>query len=95
MAKFLLVFARLLKVVELFYQATAEANNLSAVNAARELYISLMDCVCGGERPYMNPEQLNDEHLRIRDRAIEAFQTTRKMGGAEFSEMYRGTLEKV
>ncbi|CAG0883977.1 unnamed protein product [Darwinula stevensoni] len=75
-------------------EATAEANNLSAVNAARELYMSLMDCVCGGERPYMNQEQLTNEHLRIRDRAIETFQSTRKMGGAEFSEMYQVMLEK-
>lgn len=73
--------------------ATAEANNLTAVAAAKDLYTQLMDEVCGGNRPYLNTAHLEAEHLRIRDKALLQFSTKRKMGGEEFSEKYRDGLE--
>jgi len=73
--------------------ATAEANNLSAVAAAKELYHNLMENVCGGAKPYLNSAHLETEHLRIKDKAMEQFSAKRKMGGEEFSETYRVKLE--
>uniref|UniRef100_A0A0K8TP26 Putative conserved plasma membrane protein n=1 Tax=Tabanus bromius TaxID=304241 RepID=A0A0K8TP26_TABBR len=73
--------------------ATAEANNLTAVAAAKELYVQLMEEVCGGTRPYLNTGHLDAEHLRIKDKALFQFASKRKMGGEEFSEKYRERLE--
>lgn len=73
--------------------ATAEANNLTAVAMAKELYIKQMEEVCGGERPYLKTNQLEAEHYKIRDKAIEKFRAKRKMGGEEFSKKYCESLE--
>ncbi|XP_055848492.1 atlastin isoform X1 [Episyrphus balteatus] len=73
--------------------ATAEANNLTAVAAAKELYSQLMEEVCGGTRPYLSTGHLDAEHLRIKDKALFQFATKRKMGGDEFSEKYREQLD--
>lgn len=72
--------------------ATAEANNLSAVAAAKEVYSSQMDAVCGGNQPYLNLSQLEAQHMDIKKQAINQFTSTRKMGGEEFSSSY---LEKL
>ncbi|XP_072929621.1 atlastin-like isoform X2 [Epargyreus clarus] len=68
--------------------ATAEANNLTAVAEAREVYTTLMEEVCGGARPYLQPQLLDAEHRRARDKALHAFRSKRKMGGDEFSQAY-------
>ncbi|KAK9497543.1 hypothetical protein O3M35_004244 [Rhynocoris fuscipes] len=73
--------------------ATAEANNLSAVAAAKETYHTGMENVCGGAKPYLNSAHLETEHLRIKALAIDQFRNKRKMGGEEFSETYRQKLE--
>ncbi|XP_039248263.2 atlastin-2-like [Styela clava] len=75
-------------------QATAEANNLAAVAQARDLYIGLMEKVCGGDMPYVNPELLDDRHNEIKQQAEEQFTNTRKMGGEEFSARYKINLIK-
>ncbi|KAI4468389.1 guanylate binding protein [Holotrichia oblita] len=74
--------------------ATAEANNLSAVADAKEMYVKLMDDVCGGTRPYLNTNTMESEHKRVKDKALHQFQSKRKMGGDEFSEKYKEQLEK-
>lgn len=76
-------------------QATAEANNLSAVAEAKEVYVQLMDDVCGGAKPYLNTALMESEHRRVIDKALHHFNSKRKMGGEEFSETYRIQLEKV
>ncbi|RZF47369.1 hypothetical protein LSTR_LSTR009108 [Laodelphax striatellus] len=73
--------------------ATAEANNLSAVAAAKETYHQLMESICGGAKPYLNTAHLETEHLRIKEKAMDQFSKKRKMGGEEFSENYRVKLE--
>ncbi|XP_037025907.1 atlastin isoform X4 [Bradysia coprophila] len=73
--------------------ATAEANNLTAVAAAKELYTQLMEDVCGGTKPYLNTGHLEAEHLRIKDKSLHQFQAKRKMGGEEFSQKYLEQLE--
>ncbi|XP_022162415.1 atlastin [Myzus persicae] len=72
---------------------TAEANNLSAVASAREVYRQTMDTICGGNRPYLNNNTLDEEHAKSKDMAMEQFIAKRKMGGDEFSESYKFKLE--
>ncbi|XP_055329593.1 atlastin-2-like [Paramacrobiotus metropolitanus] len=74
-------------------EATAEANNLSAVNAARELYMERMEAICGGEQPYLNPQSLEHEHTLIQGAAVQRFKDIPKMGGDEFSASYLKKLE--
>ncbi|XP_069036480.1 atlastin-3 [Lepisosteus oculatus] len=80
-------------------QATAEANNLAAVAAAKDLYYKQMEKVCGGDLPYVAPESLEEKHAFHCAEALELFGRTKKMGGATFSERYRqqlaGDLEQL
>lgn len=78
-----------------YLQATAEANNLSAVAEAKEMYTQLMESVCGGSKPYLSTAHLDSEHDRVKDKCMEQFRSKRKMGGDEFSEKYRNKLEQV
>ena len=54
-----------------------------------------MEAVCGGPKPYLSADALEQEHLKCRDKALEQFRLKRKMGGEEFSEAYRIRLEAV
>ncbi|XP_035449302.2 atlastin isoform X3 [Spodoptera frugiperda] len=72
--------------------ATAEANNLTAVAEAKELYTKLMEEVCGGAKPYLQTQLLEAEHSRIKDKALHSFHSKRKMGGDEFSQSYFNQL---
>ncbi|XP_048734491.1 atlastin-2-like [Ostrea edulis] len=74
-------------------QATAEANNLAAVSTAKTDYSKRMESVCGGDKPYLHPERLEEDHLRCKQSAIDVFKSTRKMGGPEFSKQYLEQLE--
>ncbi|XP_053687570.1 atlastin [Sabethes cyaneus] len=74
--------------------ATAEANNLTAVAAAKDIYSQLMEDVCGGAKPYLSTAHLDSEHNRIKEKALHQFSSKRKMGGEEFSEKYREKLEQ-
>jgi atlastin len=75
-------------------QATAEANNLSAVANAKDLYTKEMEKICGGDKPFLHPDLLNTENLRCRKDALDQFNSTRKMGGDEFSKVYAVQLEE-
>jgi atlastin len=68
---------------------------LSAVASAREVYHQMMEAACGGNKPYMNTNSLDEEHLLSKDKAMEQFIIKRKMGGDEFSESYKLKLEAV
>ncbi|XP_048486326.1 atlastin [Plutella xylostella] len=72
--------------------ATAEANNLSAVAAAKDVYDSLMDEKCGGS--YLEPSRVRQEHARALDKALHRFHSSRKMGGDELSLTYCQQLTK-
>ena len=78
-----------------FPQATAEANNLSAVAESKDLYMQCMDGVCGGTKPFLATAHLESEHNRCLEKALHQFQNKRKMGGEEFSQMYMEKLQKV
>ncbi|XP_048504895.1 atlastin [Athalia rosae] len=74
--------------------ATAEANNLSAVAEAKDLYSQMMESVCGGTKPFLATAHLESEHHRCVDKALHQFQNKRKMGGDEFSQTYMEKLQK-
>ena len=50
--------------------ATSEANNLSSLSEAKDLYTNMMEGVCGGDKPFINEHILEIEHLRVRDAAL-------------------------
>ncbi|XP_036922776.1 atlastin-2 isoform X2 [Sturnira hondurensis] len=74
-------------------QATAEANNLAAVAGAREIYSKSMEQVCGGDKPYIAPSDLERKHLDLKQVAIKQFRSVKKMGGDEFCRRYQDQLE--
>jgi len=73
--------------------ATAEANNLAAVANAKADYSRNMEEICGGDTPYMAPQELDSHHEHFRNQAIKMFQDTRKMGGDDFSRSFLERLD--
>ncbi|XP_054254364.1 atlastin-2 [Indicator indicator] len=74
-------------------QATAEANNLAAVAGAKDLYSKGMEQVCGGDKPYLAPSDLERKHQECRESAVRQFRAVKKMGGEEFCRRYQEQLE--
>ncbi|XP_049818028.1 atlastin isoform X2 [Aethina tumida] len=74
--------------------ATAEANNLSAVADSKDMYTQLMEDVCGGTKPYLSEDLLEQEHKKFKDKALNQFENKKKMGGEQFSAKYKEQLEK-
>ncbi|XP_033835423.1 atlastin-2 isoform X1 [Periophthalmus magnuspinnatus] len=74
-------------------QATAEANNLTAVAGAKDLYSKSMEQICGGDKPYVAPADLERCHEEFRDHSVRFFRSVKKMGGDEFCQKYQSQLE--
>uniref|UniRef100_A0A671YSV0 Atlastin GTPase 2 n=1 Tax=Sparus aurata TaxID=8175 RepID=A0A671YSV0_SPAAU len=74
-------------------QATAEANNLTAVAGAKDLYSKNMELVCGGDKPYIAPADLERCHGEFREHSVRLFRSVKKMGGDEFCQRYQNQLE--
>nr|XP_023690248.1 atlastin-2-like isoform X1 [Paramormyrops kingsleyae] len=74
-------------------QATAEANNLAAVAGAKDLYNKSMEQLCGGDKPYIAPTDLERNHGEVKLRSVQQFCAVKKMGGEEFCRRYREQLE--
>ncbi|XP_059259234.1 atlastin-3 isoform X2 [Mustela nigripes] len=75
-------------------QATAEANNLAAAASAKDIYYNNMEEVCGGEKPYLSPDILEEKHCEFKQLALDHFRKTKKMGGQDFSLHYQQELEE-
>uniref|UniRef100_A0A8I3RUR8 Atlastin GTPase 3 n=1 Tax=Canis lupus familiaris TaxID=9615 RepID=A0A8I3RUR8_CANLF len=75
-------------------QATAEANNLAAAASAKDIYYNNMEEVCGGEKPYLSPDILEEKHGEFKQLALDHFKKTKKMGGKDFSLRYQQELEE-
>lgn len=75
-------------------EATAEANNLTAVAIIKDVYISEMEKICGGSQPFINPTHLETRHGEVKTDCISQFDNIPKMGGEEFSVSYRQKLEE-
>ncbi|KAJ6654043.1 hypothetical protein lerEdw1_007552 [Lerista edwardsae] len=76
-----------------YFKATAEANNLAAVATAKDTYNKRMEEVCGGDRPFLAPSDLQSKHLELKEEAVRQFRSVKKMGGEEFSRRYLQQLE--
>ncbi|XP_054456186.1 atlastin-2 [Anoplopoma fimbria] len=74
-------------------QATAEANNLTAVAGAKDMYGKNMELVCGGDKPYIAPADLERFHEEFREHSVSYFRSVKKMGGDEFCQRYQNQLE--
>ncbi|XP_061481592.1 atlastin-2 isoform X1 [Rhineura floridana] len=75
-------------------QATAEANNLAAVAGAKDSYNKGMEQVCGGDKPYIAPADLERKHHDLKELAIKQFRSVKKMGGEEFCRRYQEQLDE-
>uniref|UniRef100_UPI0037E90873 atlastin-2-like isoform X2 n=1 Tax=Semicossyphus pulcher TaxID=241346 RepID=UPI0037E90873 len=74
-------------------QATAEANNLAAVAGAKDMYNKSMEQVCGGDKPYISPVELERCHAELRQASVRHFRSVKKMGGEDFCRRYQEQLE--
>ncbi|TNN74243.1 Atlastin-2 [Liparis tanakae] len=74
-------------------QATAEANNLTAVAGAKDLYGKNMELACGGDKPYIAPADLERCHQEFREHSVRFFRSVKKMGGDDFCQRYQSQLE--
>ncbi|XP_012672500.2 atlastin-2 [Clupea harengus] len=74
-------------------QATAEANNLTAVAGAKDTYSRGMELICGGTKPYIAPSDLQRYHEQLKEKSVLQFRAIKKMGGLEFSQRYQEQLE--
>ncbi|XP_041922413.1 atlastin-2 isoform X1 [Alosa sapidissima] len=74
-------------------QATAEANNLTAVAAAKDTYSKGMEQICGGTKPYIAPSDLHRYHEQLKETSVRQFRAVKKMGGAEYCQRYQDQLE--
>ncbi|XP_036386302.1 atlastin-2-like isoform X2 [Megalops cyprinoides] len=74
-------------------QATAEANNLAAVAGAKDTYNKSMEQVCGGDKPYIAPADLERSHEEFKQCSVRQFRSVKKMGGEEFCRRYQEQLE--
>uniref|UniRef100_A0ACB8G957 RING-H2 finger protein n=1 Tax=Sphaerodactylus townsendi TaxID=933632 RepID=A0ACB8G957_9SAUR len=75
-------------------EATAEANNLAAVAGAKDTYNKAMEQVCGGDKPYIAPADLEQKHREHKQVAVKQFRSVKKMGGEEFCRRYQDQLEE-
>ncbi|NP_001427647.1 atlastin-3 isoform 5 [Homo sapiens] len=50
--------------------------------------------VCGGEKPYLSPDILEEKHCEFKQLALDHFKKTKKMGGKDFSFRYQQELEE-
>ncbi|XP_071249579.1 atlastin-2 isoform X4 [Salvelinus alpinus] len=76
-------------------QATAEANNLTAVAGAKDTYSKSMEMVCGGDKPYIAPADLERCHEEVKECSVRQFRSVKKMGGEDFCKKYQEQLEGV
>uniref|UniRef100_A0A4W5NPA0 Atlastin GTPase 2 n=1 Tax=Hucho hucho TaxID=62062 RepID=A0A4W5NPA0_9TELE len=74
-------------------QATAEANNLTAVAGAKATYSKSMEMVCGGDKPYIAPADLERCHEEFKECSVRQFRSVKKMGGEDFCKKYQEQLE--
>lgn len=49
--------------------------------------------VCGGDKPYISPSELERRHLELRLASVRHFRSVKKMGGEDFCRRYQEQLE--
>lgn len=76
-------------------EATAETSNVTAVNRAIELYRSGMEEVCNDSSPHLDADFLHQQHLRLRQSAVNEFVKAPNISGAPLSHKHKETLLAV
>ncbi|XP_077529407.1 atlastin-3-like [Haemaphysalis longicornis] len=77
------------------FEATAEANNLTAVSKAIEHYRNGMEKGLRGDKSYLDSKSLLDKHQRVEESALELFDNAPKLGGVTYSKHHKDRLKKV
>lgn len=49
--------------------------------------------ICGGDKPFLAPNDLQTKHLELKEESVKLFRGVKKMGGEEFSRRYLQQLE--
>uniref|UniRef100_A0AAQ5YTH7 GB1/RHD3-type G domain-containing protein n=1 Tax=Amphiprion ocellaris TaxID=80972 RepID=A0AAQ5YTH7_AMPOC len=49
--------------------------------------------VCGGDKPYISPAELERRHAELRQASVRHFRSVKKMGGEDFCRRYQEQLE--
>ncbi len=57
------------------------------------VFVVCMTQVCGGDKPYIAPVDLQRYHEEFKKTSMQQFCAVKKMGGVEFSQRYREQLE--
>lgn len=57
------------------------------------MYSKNMELVCGGDKPYIAPADLERCHEEFREHSVRFFRSVKKMGGEEFCQRYQSQLE--
>uniref|UniRef100_A0A8C0IGD2 Atlastin GTPase 2 n=1 Tax=Bubo bubo TaxID=30461 RepID=A0A8C0IGD2_BUBBB len=68
-------------------------NSLIDVYFVSYLQLKIMTAVCGGDKPYIAPSDLERKHQDFRESAVRQFRSVKKMGGEEFCRRYQEQLE--
>lgn len=76
------------------YDATAEASNLAAVSNSKNFYLKSMKGICGTNKPYVNPKILEQKHNQLLKESLKMFESTKKLGGEDYSKNYCDDLMK-
>merc|ERR1719204_81373 len=72
--------------------ATIEAGNLARAAAARELHQEGLEEAAGGEKPYLNPASLEEEHHKLVAAALQIFTAGPRLGGDAGAEEHKQLL---
>uniref|UniRef100_A0A673HBR3 Atlastin-2-like n=1 Tax=Sinocyclocheilus rhinocerous TaxID=307959 RepID=A0A673HBR3_9TELE len=57
------------------------------------IFVVCMSQVCGGDKPYIAPVDLQRYHEEFKKTSVQQFSAVKKMGGVEFSQRYQQQLE--
>lgn len=57
------------------------------------MYNKSMEQVCGGDKPYISPTELERRHTELRQASVRHFRSVKKMGGEDFCRRYQEQLE--
>lgn len=57
------------------------------------LYFLSWSQICGGDKPYISPAELERRHVELRQASVRCFRSVKKMGGEDFCRRYQEKLE--
>ena len=78
-------------------QFAARASSQAALEAAKEGYVEAMECLVGGDRPFLKTVQMEAEHEKERKKAVNSYLEKNKYGrkNQRVVEKYEEQLNEV